>query len=150
MTRFVLCVLLVMSSTLIGCSSPREAAPVASHAPSCSCTHCKGNDYYALHIDDATGERLLRYQHQFDSSPLVIEGQPDVVQSRPVRMLVQHFGPGAELDPRWKEVDIINCCHPELLPREARKKHVFPGHTGATIGTLRGHTYTVTPEQQAE
>ena len=30
----------------------------------------------------------------------------------------------------WEEADVIICCHPEFLPSEVRKKHIFPDHKG--------------------
>lgn len=47
-----------------------------------------------------------------------------------------------DLDPSWAQADLLACCHPEALPKQAKKKHVLRDHVG--------ELYLTTEEIEAE
>lgn len=44
-----------------------------------------------------------------------------------------HYGEGMELPSRIDKNAHLVCCHPELLPMELRKQHLFPNGTGPVV-----------------
>lgn len=64
---------------------------------------------------------------------------PAVCDGRKVTVLLAHGSrnAGYKLPSHlWDKADVVVCCHPQMLDRAQRVKHLFPSHHGVVGGEI--------------